>query len=54
MNIKKNIFLFKDVMFLKGVGLQTKKYLEKKPKGQEATFYNLIQATNYILKQAEL
>jgi len=31
-----------------------KKYLEKKPKGQEATFYNLIQATNYILKQAEL
>ena len=30
MNIKKNIFLFKDVMFLKGVGLQTKKYLEKK------------------------
>ena len=31
-----------------------KKYLEKKPKSQEATFHNLVQATNYILKQAGL
>jgi len=31
-----------------------KKYFEKKPKSQEATFSNLKQATNYILKQEKL
>ena len=31
-----------------------KKYFEKKPKVQEATFNNLVQATNYILKQTQL
>jgi len=31
-----------------------KKYFEKKPKVQEATFNNLMQATNYILKQTQL
>ena len=48
MNIKKNIFLFKDVMFLKGVGLQTKKYLEKTKadekyaKNLSKKYYNMI------------
>jgi len=31
-----------------------KKYFEKKPKSQEATFNNLKQAASYILKQAKL
>ena len=31
-----------------------KKYFEKSPKSQEATFNNLAQATNYILRQDKL